>query len=336
MNAQHGRREFLRTITCAGAAGFVGLRPDPAHPEPPPEATRVRLAKFGANTCVAPQYVAEDLLRSEGFAEVEYAEHDSARSFERAIAMGAVDLSMWFGVSIIRMLDAGDPVVLLAAVHVGCYEVFGSGRIRSVADLKGKNVAVDRIGGTGHALLATMVAYVGLNPRRDINWVTHRPTEMAGLLQEGKIDAFVALAPFSTELRSRGARVIMSGTLDRPWSQYFCCFVIGHREFVRKNPVATKRALRAILKGADMCSLRPDQVAQDLVARGYTKSYDLARESLKEIPYNRWRTWDPNDTLRFFAVRLHEAGMIKSSPQELIAQGTDWRFLHELKKELKA
>jgi NitT/TauT family transport system substrate-binding protein len=29
-------------------------------------------------------------------------------------------------------------------------------------------------------------------------------------------------------------------------------------------------------------------------------------------------------------------GLIKSSPQKIIANGTDWRFLSELKRELKA
>ena len=43
----------------------------------------------------------------------------------------------------------------------------------------------------------------------------------------------------------------------------------------------------------------------------------------------------PEDSVRFYALRLREAGMIKSTPQRLIAQGTDWRFLNELKKELK-
>src|SRR5881296_3451298 len=54
------------------------------------------------------------------------------------------------------------------------------------------------------------------------------------------------------------------------------------------------------------------------------------------IPYGRWRDFDPIDTIRFYALRLHEAGMIKSSPQKILAQGTDWRFLNELRKELKA
>ena len=57
---------------------------------------------------------------------------------------------------------------------------------------------------------------------------------------------------------------------------------------------------------------------------------------MKSLPYNRWRDDDPEDTLRFHALRLREVGMIKSTPQKLIAQGTDWRFLNELKQELKA
>ena len=40
--------------------------------------------------------------------------------------------------------------------------------------------------------------------------------------------------------------------------------------------------------------------------------------------------------MRFYALRLHEVGMIKSNPQQIIAEGTDWRFLNELKRELKA
>jgi NitT/TauT family transport system substrate-binding protein len=56
---------------------------------------------------------------------------------------------------------------------------------------------------------------------------------------------------------------------------------------------------------------------------------------MQEVPYNRWREYDLEDTVRFYALRLHEAGMIKSSPQKIITQGTDWRFLNEIKRELK-
>ena len=108
------------------------------------------------------------------------------------------------------------------------------------------------------------------------------------------------------------------------------------RDFVRTHPVATKRYLRAILKAADFCAAEPEQAAQQLVEAGFTERYDYALQTLNEVPYDRWREYDPEDSLRFYALRLHEAGMIKSSPNKIIAEGTDWRFLNELKRELKA
>jgi len=99
--------------------------------------------------------------------------------------------------------------------------------------------------------------------------------------------------------------------------------------------VATKRALRAILKSADVCALEPERVARFIVDRDFAKNHDYALQTVKSLPYGRWREFDAEDTLRFYALRLKEVGMIKSSPQKIIAWGTDWRFLNELKKELK-
>ena len=142
--------------------------------------------------------------------------------------------------------------------------------------------------------------------------------------------------PDPQDIRARKiGHVVVDSNLDRPWSQYFCCVVAANREFAQKYPVATKRALRAILKGTDVCASEPDRASRYLVDSGRTPRYDLMRQVLKEIRYDRWRTYDPEDTVRFFALRLREAGMIRSTPQKIIATGTDWRFLNELKKELK-
>jgi NitT/TauT family transport system substrate-binding protein len=117
---------------------------------------------------------------------------------------------------------------------------------------------------------------------------------------------------------------------DRPWSQYFCCMVTARRDFVREYPIATKRALRAFPKAADICAQEPERVAKFLVAKGLGPRYEVGLEVLKSLPYNRWRQANPGDTLRFHALRLHEAGMIRNNPDKLIAQGSDWRFLNEL------
>ena len=88
---------------------------------------------------------------------------------------------------------------------------------------------------------------------------------------------------------------------------------------MRKYPVATKKALRAYLKAADICANDPNRAARYMVDNGYVKDFKYALEIITELPYNRWREANPEDTLLFHALRLHEAGMIKSSPQKIIA-----------------
>ena len=112
--------------------------------------------------------------------------------------------------------------------------------------------------------------------------------------------------------------------------------LVGNGDYVRKYPVATRRVLRAILKGADLCASEPARVAQRLVDRGFTDQYDYSLDALSGIPYGAWREYDPEDTVRYYALRLYETGLIKSSPNKIIADNTDWRFLDELKRELKA
>jgi NitT/TauT family transport system substrate-binding protein len=156
------------------------------------------------------------------------------------------------------------------------------------------------------------------------------------LLAQGKVDAFLGFPPQPQQVRAKKiGHVVVNSMMDRPWSQYFCCTFNGNREFVRKYPVATKRVTRAILKATDICAREPARTARFLVDKGYTDNYDYALQTLKDIPYGKWREYDPEDTIRFYALRLHEAGMIKNSPQKIIAQGTDWKFLTELKKEMK-
>jgi len=339
MRPQHARgvsrRSFLRGLTLAGTAGLLGWHPRLIVAEPPPETTTLRLAQ-GLSLCGAPQYVAGELLQAEGFLEVHSVKTNAVRDLEVALASGDVHLGMHFAAPLIVRLDQADPIVILAGEHIGCFELFGTERVRAIRDLKGKTVAVPDLHTGPITFLASMVAYVGMDPRKDITWVTHPPAEAKQLLAEGQIDAFLGFPPDPQELRAKQiGHVVVNSAVDRPWSQYFCCLVVGNREFVRKHPAATKRALRAILKADQVCALEPERAARLLVDKGVTPSYDYAFQTMKDVPYGKWREYDPEDTLRFYALRLHEAGMIKSSPQKIIEQGTDWRFLNELKKELK-
>jgi len=329
------RRGFLASTCALGAASLWSIGGEAAA-EPPPETTRIRLTK-GASLCIAPQYVADDLLRTEGFTDIQYAPDTIEIGTSKPIALGEADINMSFGLPLLIRVDAGEPVVLLGGIHVGCYELFVTERVGAIRDLPGKRVAVPGIGSTHYLFLSTILSYIGVDPRKDIDWVFVPKEEGKRLLTLGKVDAYLGFPPDPQELRAAGiGRVLLNSSQDRPWSQYFCCMVAGHREFVRKHPVAAKRALRAILKASDLCANQPEKAARALVAKGYAKRYDIALEVMKDLGYRAWRDYNPEDTLRFYALRLHELGMIKADPKKLIARAADWRFFNELRKELKA
>jgi NitT/TauT family transport system substrate-binding protein len=334
MQMTQNRRRFLATLSSVGAAGLVGASHSSGQ-EAPLETTTVRLAKI-TGTCIAPQYLAEEFLRLEGFTDVKYVLSDAGVGRSQSIARGEVDFSMNFAAPLVISIDTGEPITIIAGVHPGCFELFGNERIRGIADLKGKSVGVQGLGGSPHVFLAAMAAHVGLDPLKDINWVTDQSTTPKELFAQGKIDAFLGFPPEPQEMRARKiGRVIVSSAIDRPWSQYFCCMLAGNKEFIRKHPVATKRVLRAILKATDLCASEPTRVAQHIVDAGFTPRYDYALQALKEIPYMKWRDYDPEDTIRFYALRLREIGMIKSSPNKIIADSADWRFLNEVRREMK-
>ncbi|HEX2929391.1 MAG TPA: ABC transporter substrate-binding protein [Candidatus Binatia bacterium] len=333
-NGRWSRREFLSTAALAGTGALLGLQSNSFAAEPPPETTKLTLG-WGDGICQAPQLVAEALLKSEGFTDVQFLQ--SGGRSGSSVASGKIQITQQFVGPLIMRIDAGEPVVLLGGGHIGCLELFGTDRVRNVRDLKGKTVVLNVLDGPPHIFLAIVMAHIGLDPRKDIKIITRPAAEAVRLFEEGKVDAFIASPPAAQELRARKVgHIVVDSTTDRPWSQYFCCMVVANRDFVRKHPVATKRAMRALLKSADICALEPERAARTLVDKGFTKRYDYALQTMKELPYGKWRDYDPEDTVRFYSLRLQEVGMIKSSPQKILAEGTDWRFLRELKKELKA
>ena len=336
MPIMQSRRRFLTTLSMAGAAGLVRA-PRVLAAEGALETTAVRIANV-PGICIAPQYIAEELLHAEGFTDVRYVRLPLGSNSPEGIARGEVDFGINFASVLVAGFDRGVELTVLGGVHVGCFELFVNDGSHSLAELKGKSVGITFLGSPGHLFLAAIAAHVGIDPAKDLHWVTsEQPSGPLELFTTGKVDAFLGFPPDPQQLRGQQVgRVILNSALDRPWSQYYCCMLAGNRAFVRKYPVATKAVLRAILKAADLCVSEPARAARRLVDGGYTARYDYALQTLNEVPYDKWREFDPEDTVRFYALRLHEVGMIKSSPQKIIADGTDWRFLNELKRELKA
>jgi NitT/TauT family transport system substrate-binding protein len=331
------RRDLLLAGCCGASTALfwsVAARLRAEGLNQPPETITIRLAK-NPTICIAPQYVVSDLLNDEGFTNVVYVQSDAGVEQTKALANGDLDFTLHFSGPLLLQVDRGLAITLLAGIHVGCFELFAKEGIDSVADLKGRTVGIQALETSPHVFLSAMAALVGLNPAKDIEWVTSAQVKPIELFAEGKIDAFLGFPPEPQRLRAQNiGHVIVNSARDRPWSGYFCCMLAGNREFVRKNPMATKRLVRAMLRATDLCVSEPTLVAQRMVDRGFTPRRDYAVQTLTDVPYNRWREYDPEDTMRFYALRLREAGMLKSSPAKIVADGADWRFLNEVRREL--
>ena len=205
MPSQHARpcsrRGFVGGLTGAGTSGLVGVRP---------HACRCRAAAGDTADHAGrdsrhlhrPAVCREDLLHSEGFTDVQYVQAAAGIETAKALAAGEADISLNFVAPMLLQMDAGDPIVLLAGIHVGCFVLFGTERVRAVRDLKGKTVGVQALGSSQHVFLASMLAYVGLDANKDVTWVTYPSAESKRLLAEGKVDAFLGFPPDPQELRA--------------------------------------------------------------------------------------------------------------------------------------
>jgi NitT/TauT family transport system substrate-binding protein len=341
------RREFLRVAAGAGAVGggvvlLGGCGADDGNGsatstpgiviDPPPETTTIRLPKNAAVLSVAPIHLAGLFLPEEGFTDVQYIDVPTGSGGLLTLAAGEIDMGLPFAASVTAAADADDQLVILAGADNTSFKLFGNDQVQSLRDLKGKRIWVQKRDANDYtyAFIASLLAHVGIDVDNEVVFVELSPADAITGLQSGVFDAWVATSPTSPV-----GHVILNGTVDPPWSQYFGSMATGNRGFVEKHPAATKRALRAILKATDLCAREPERAARYIVDEGFTIfDYDEVLTRLTGLGYAAWRDFNPEDTVRFYALRLAEAGLVTSTPDELIARATDWRYLDEIKREL--
>jgi NitT/TauT family transport system substrate-binding protein len=326
------RRHFLGL-----AAATMLLRAPEARAasDPPPETRRLRLPRYTYEVaCISSVWIAEELLRAEGFDDIQYVSLDPTDEM-RAVSAGNVDLDFNDPFLTLLAIDAGRQFSVLSGIHGGCFELFAAAGTRSVRDLKGRRIGYADVG--RKAFAAMILAQVGLDPARDVQLVDTAADDGVEMLAKGRLEAYIAFPPEPQQMRARRIGLsLLSMVVDKPWSQYFCCLMVANRSFIRDRPVATKRAMRAILKATELCATDPAGTARQVVARGFLKDEAAAAQALREIPYRRWRDYDSADTLRFYALRMRDVGAVRGNPHKLLAESGDWRFVNELRREMKS
>jgi len=345
------RRDLLRwtlgTSAALAGGGILAACSQPTGPGagaalPPPEITTVRLVSPAA--CDPPTALAKEFLLEEGFTDIQYVRVPVTTT--EWLTADKADFHSGYGNLIAANVDAGLPMVTLAGIHPGCMELFATPGISTIRDLRGKTIAVNATNASDqfYGFFSILLAYVGVDQRTEVNFIEVGPdlNALRDAFVDGRSQAFIAPAAFGPSLHrnpKNPGKVILDTTMDKPWSQYYCCTLVANRDWARRYPVATKRVTRAILRATDAVAKDKPRAAHEYVARGFYAApsptdEDITNEVIRDLSYD-WREIDPEETLRFFALRLADAKLIKSTPQQIIAQGSDFAFMREQRTALK-
>jgi NitT/TauT family transport system substrate-binding protein len=308
----------------------------------PPETTTLRLPLIPP--CDPWYGYCEPFLREEGFTDLTFG--------AGSLSTGDADLGILYGNSFVAAIDAGTPIVALAGMHTGCIMIVARPGIDSVAGLRGKSVAINTktitllgkpVLSVEYGFLLSLITHIGMQPS-DVNFVeVGATTNVLTPFTDGKVDAIftaAAVGPLLMRDAKNPGHVILDSSKDKPWSQNYCCMLVTSRDWYTAHPIAAKRLTRAILRATDTAKKDLRAAAKVANDRGTYKATPAVTEQiLYEITKDEsfdWREYDPDDTVRFFALRLADAKLVKKTPQQILTEGADFTYFRQLRTELHA
>ena len=300
---------------------------------PPPETTSIRLA---AGACDSAIFGAERFLREEGFTDVKFTDVPTAA----AVAAGNADVGNAFPTQFFNSVENGPKVVSLGGLHPGCVEIWAQPGISSVKELKGRSITVTAktLANLQYSTLAMVIRQAGVD-LKDVTFVVQADADLVKLYLDGKNDAVFVATTAAAALKTNPAnkgKLIYSQVMDEPWKSTNCCFIIASEPWYRANPIAAKRAMRAIYRTADaLPSDRADaaKLATDKGLFGGAPALANVREAANMVPLD-WRTYDLEKAVRFYAPLLTDVGVLKTSTDDLL-RAVDLKIFKELSTELK-
>ncbi|HAF10164.1 MAG TPA: hypothetical protein DCK98_08810 [Chloroflexi bacterium] len=300
---------------------------------PPPETTSIKLA---AGACDSAIFGAERFLREEGFTDVQFTDALTAT----AITAGNANIGNAFPQAFFNSVESAPKVVALGGLHPGCIEIWAQPGIASVKDLKGRTITVPSkaLASLPYTWMAMALKQAGVDPK-DVNFVVQADADLLKLYLDGKSDALFVATTAAAALKTNPANkghAIFSQVMDEPWKSTNCCCIIASEPWYRANPIAAKRAMRAIYRTADALPTdRADaaKLATDKGLFGGAPALANVREAANMVPLD-WRTYDLEKAVRFYAPLLTDVGVLKASTDDLL-KAVDLKIFKELSTELK-
>ncbi len=227
------RREFMSGLTLAGTAGLLGVGPETADAEPPPETTTLSVWRCPAVSAWPPVRRRRPFGRGIHRGAIR---RDGRERGAKALASGQADLNGHFAAP----SSSNRRRRIRSSFSPGSTRLFRTVRNRPDPDdprpegQDGRRTRIRRSASTFSS--ASMTAHVGLDPREDIKFVMHPAAEACGSSPRARSMPTSAFRPSPRSSgRRRSDTCIVNSSADRPWSQYFCCMLAGNRSSCRST-----------------------------------------------------------------------------------------------------
>ena len=229
---------------------FSSAAPAPAAPAPAPQRLiPLKVAYDGYSMTTAPMNYAvqKGIFKKYGL-DVTISYVDAGTTLTQAVVGGSVGIAQNGYTPVAAAAVAGADVVFIGGISNQLpFQLVVKDNIRSAADLKGKKIAISRIGSSTDIAATYALRHLGLN-RSDVAILQlgGEGTRTAAMLS-GQIDASLEQYPRTGELVAKGFHVLVDCleiAADYPNTSY-----VSTRAFIEKNPDIVKRFLMGISEG---------------------------------------------------------------------------------------
>lgn len=277
---------------------------------------KLKIQALGGAVCGAPAYIAYEkgFFKEEGL-EVELVSGTLDEN-KTGLATGEFVVTngdfQWF-----PSIQQGMNLKIIGGLHKGCIKIVlpPNSPIKTAADLKGKNIGVDEIGGTPMSVTTIVLANAGIDPQKEVTWKPYPLDQLNEAVSKGEVDAFAAWDPFGTlAVENNGYTVLTDISKDPLFAGKSCCFLYASENQIKENPEKVQAIARAYKKADAWIKEHPEETAKIEIDKKYIASDNvkLVTELIKSYDFE-YTTDAAKDDISYFVKKLDKTGFLKDN-----------------------
>lgn len=275
---------------------------------------KVKIQALGGGACGAPSYIAfeKGFFAEEGL-DVELVS-GTLDELKTGLATGEFTVANG-DFQYFPSIQQGMDLKVIGGLHKGCIKLVlpPNSPIKTVADLKGKNIGVDEIGGTPMSVASVLLSQAGIDPQKGVTWKPYPLDQLTQAVSKGEVDAFAAWDPYGAlAVKNNKYTVLSDISTDPLFAGKSCCFLYSTQKQIDANPDKVAAIARAYQKATEWIKKNPEETAKIEIDKKYVASDDVKFLASLIKSYDFEYTTDrAKADVKYFVEKLNKTGFLK-------------------------